>query len=199
MPTQLIGICGAAGSGKSTVAQHLAESQNGKRLRLADGLKTMLKSIGLTDAQVDGNEKLIPLPLLCGHTPRYAMTSLGTGWGRNQIGKDFWMNICSMSLTRELVKGEHKLLIVDDIRHANEAEMIRRLGGQMWCVRRPATEPEFGPLARLIYKLTGYTHGMHNSEVEWRYLEVTHTLLNDGSENQLKQNAERLLEHARGG
>jgi hypothetical protein len=198
MATQLIGICGAAGAGKSTVAKHLAETENGKRLRLADGLKRMLKSVGLTDAQVDGNEKNIPLPLLCGKTPRFAMTSLGTGWGRDVIGNDFWMNICAMSLTAELVKGEAKLLIVDDIRYPNELEMIRRLGGQVWLVRRPDVEPQFDLWSRLK-RFHGIEKKLHSSELLWRKLPVEQVLFNNGSEDELKRDATGLLQYSRGG
>jgi hypothetical protein len=29
-------------------------------------------------------------------------------------------------------------VVVDDVRFPNEAELIRRLGGEVWCVERPA-------------------------------------------------------------
>jgi hypothetical protein len=197
MRTQLIGLCGAAGAGKSTVATHLAENYNGRRLRLADGLKKMLRAIGLTEAQVDGDEKMVPLDLICGNTPRYAMTSLGTGWGRDMIGADFWVNVCAMEITKALIASEHDMLIVDDIRHQNEAEMIQRMGGQVWLVRRPEVEPSFALGARL--KRTFHlAPRLHESETLWRKLEVDQVLMNTGEASELKFAASRLLHYARG-
>lgn len=195
--TQLIGICGAAGAGKSTVAKCLVDNAGAKRLRLADGLKKMLRCIGLTEAQVDGDEKLIGLPLLCGNTPRYAMVTLGTEWGRDMMGADFWMNLCAMQITDELVKNEVKLIIVDDIRFENEVQMIRKLGGQIWLVRRPDREPSTTFKAKLR-RLVRLDRPLHRSETLWRKLTVEQVLMNTGSEDELRRNALGLLRYARG-
>lgn len=195
---QLIGICGAMSAGKSTVAAHLAETANGKRLRLADGLKRMLRSVGLTDEQVDGGEKSEPIDLLCGHTPRYAMQMLGTEWGRKLIGPDFWVKVCTLSITDEVVKGDAEVIIVDDIRHKNEADMIRRLGGQVWLVRRPEVEKPFGIFKRAMWHLFRRVPGQHSSEIEWRFLKVDQVLMNTGDVDALKESAIQLLHFARG-
>ena len=85
----LLGIHGKAGSGKSTAAQVLIDG-GFKRVKFADPLKNMLRAIGLTDQHIEGDLKEVPCDMLLGQTPRHAMQTLGTEWGRGCIGGEFW-------------------------------------------------------------------------------------------------------------
>ena len=78
---ELIGLVGAAHCGKTTVAILLSREHRYVRLRFADTIKDMLRVLGLSDEQLDGNLKEVPTDLLYGKTPRWAMQSLGTEWG----------------------------------------------------------------------------------------------------------------------
>jgi hypothetical protein len=128
----LIALTGLAGSGKSTVADYLIDQHDFVRMKFAQGLKDMLRAIGLTDAHIEGHLKETPCPLLCGKTPREAMLTLGTEWGRDLIGPDFWCNI----LAQRVKDSTHPYIVVDDCRFPNEARTIRQLGGQVWKVVR---------------------------------------------------------------
>jgi hypothetical protein len=128
----LIALTGLAGSGKSTVAQYLVEQHDFVRMKFAQGLKDMLRAIGLTDAHIEGHLKETPSTLLCGKTPREAMLTLGTEWGRDLIGQDLWCNI----LAQRVRDSTHPCIVVDDCRFVNEARTIRALGGQVWKVVR---------------------------------------------------------------
>jgi len=120
----IIGLCGAIGSGKTTVARRLV-NHGWVRHRFADPLKSMLAALGLNESQLDGHLKEEPSKLICGRTPRVAMQTLGTEWGRNEMGPDIWVNA-----------WEHKLpgnrnVVADDVRFPNEAKIIKELGGKI--------------------------------------------------------------------
>lgn len=122
---RLIALTGAAGSGKSTAANYLVEHHGYVRVRFAGPLKDMMRAIGMAESEIEGDEKETEFRYLGGKTPRYAMQTLGTEWGRNCMGEDFWVN-----LWRERTIG-HDRVVVDDCRFPNEAEVIHELGGKI--------------------------------------------------------------------
>lgn len=120
----IIGFTGTIGSGKTTAATYLL--QHGfDRVRFAGPLKDMLRIIGLNSQDLDGATKEEPHPLLCGKTPRHAMQTLGTEWGRNIIGPDFWIE----QWRRRVQLSSAEDIVADDLRFGNEAEAIKMLGG----------------------------------------------------------------------
>lgn len=130
---KLLGIAGKAGSGKTTAADHLV-SLGWTRVKLAGPLKDMLRAIGLTDQHLEGDLKEVPCDLLCGQTPRHAMLTLGTEWGRDMIGGDFWTGIAAGRIRAALAAGQN--VVVDDVRFDNEAGVIRDLGGTVLKIER---------------------------------------------------------------
>lgn len=98
---KLLGITGKAGSGKTTASDHLV-SLGWTRVKLAGPFKDMLRAIGLTDQHLEGDLKEAPCDLLCGQTPRHAMVTLGTEWGRDMIGGDFWTEISAVRSSRSI-------------------------------------------------------------------------------------------------
>lgn len=136
---KVIGIGGAAGAGKSTVASRLVE-HGYFAIDFAGPLKTMLRQLGLTNEQLYGAEKELPTSLLGGKTPRWAMQSLGTEWGRKMIFGDLWVetwkrNLAAASQWWPARQG----YVAADLRFQNEVDAIHALGGQVWRVIRPAT------------------------------------------------------------
>jgi hypothetical protein len=133
----LIGITGFAGAGKSTVAETLCGQAFGfRRLAFAAPLKTMLASVGFTHEQLYGSEKEVVMPDL-GVTPRHAMQTLGTDWGREMISPDIWVTLWTRK-ARELL-ADREQIVADDVRFPNEVAAIKALGGQIWRVERPGT------------------------------------------------------------
>lgn len=156
----LIALTGLAGSGKSTVADYLIEQHDFARMKFAQGLKDMLRAIGLDDDDIEGSGKEQPHYKLCMRTPRHAMLTLGTEWGRNLIGEDLWVRILE-----DRINGSfHTDIVVDDCRFPNEAAMIKRLGGQVWRIVRDTD--------RTIN---------HPSETEQSQFEADWTCFNNGS------------------
>lgn len=144
----VIGLTGLAGSGKSTVANHLVDEWGGHRVPFAAPLKRMLRTFledqgaGLAVAcrLTDGDLKEEPSDLLGGATPRRAMQTLGTEWGRglsSSLWIDAWRRAVEDRAWKEAVDGETVLIVADDVRFPNEVEAIRSLGGMIIRVERP--------------------------------------------------------------
>lgn len=172
---RLIALCGPIGSGKSEVAKILYQS-NFARVRFAGPLKAMLKALGLSEAQLDGNQKEVPTPLLCGRTPRWAMQTLGTEWGRGFIHQELWTTVWRHSV--EAVFGEGGSVVVDDLRFPNEEALIRSLGGRIWKITREA--PTYGA--------TDYRHPSEAYQPQF-----DHEILNSGTLDDLREMVTALL------
>lgn len=175
----IIGLVGAKRSGKTTISEHLVDEYGFQRLRFAEPIKEMLKTMGLTHEQVDGSMKEEPLAILCGKTPRYAMQTLGTEWGRDLIGQDLWVNACQQRLIR--ASGRRKArIVIDDVRLPNEVRMIKEMGGVIWRVRRPMVEPPRPAWWQVRLFEIGLLRSMrfHNSERYWRDIEADHEVWN---------------------
>jgi hypothetical protein len=135
--SRLIAFTGPAGSGKSTAADALVE-EGWVRVKFADPLKNMMRafyrSCGLEDgtyieARIEGLMKEEPDPFLKGRTPRHAMQTLGTEWGRNTIHESVWVEAWCQKVINMFDRGLD--VVVDDCRFPNEANAVRSLGGRI--------------------------------------------------------------------
>lgn len=132
----LIGLSGAAGSGKSTAAEYLTEEYGYRRLRFAAPLKDAMRRIlraacldnHTIERMIEGDMKETPHPALMGKTPRHAMQTLGTEWGRNCLHGDFWVNLTQYAI-QSMPAGTR--IVIEDVRFDNEAAMVRSLGGKI--------------------------------------------------------------------
>lgn len=174
----LIGIVGHAGAGKSTVAKTLVD-HGFMRMRFADTLKNMLRVLGLTDAQLDGHEKERPCALLDWSTPRHAMQTLGTEWGRELISYHLWVNAAMADMDRRNAIQTFPV-VFDDVRFENEAVAIRARGGEIWRVVR-------GKAGSNVYQ--------HNSEVVQDHIVADISIINDDSIEKLALMAAIKLSH----
>ena len=133
----LIGLTGHAGSGKDTV-RNIMETEGFVGLAFADGIRGMLRelltSAGIDDAYIDERtlkETIIPE---LGVSYRHMAQSLGTEWGRN-LQKDFWLRLSSAFLRDQTDAGESHF-VISDVRFSNEADWVKRQGGQIWRIHR---------------------------------------------------------------
>lgn len=153
----IIALTGHKFCGKSTAGKVLINDFGYVRIRFADKLKAMLYKLGLTIAQVEGDEKEVPCDLLLGKTPRYAMQTLGTEWGRGMIGGNIWVAATFAAMSRI----DKKLIVIDDCRFLNEAKAVSEVGGHIVRIVRP-----------------GYGEGDgHASETEMDGIIVDHTIV----------------------
>lgn len=126
---KVVALTGLAGSGKSTLADYLIARHGYVRVKFAGPLKAMMAAIGLSNDHIEGKLKELPTPLLQGKTPRFAMQTIGTEWGRDTIGPNFWTGLWARTANDVLDNGGR--VIVDDCRFDNEAETVRALGGMV--------------------------------------------------------------------
>jgi len=142
----VVGIKGLIGSGKSTIARYLVERHGFTRGRWAGALKAMLRAYltyrgcppEIIERMIEGDLKEIPTDWLDGRSPRYAMEGLGNGWGREWMGKGFWI----ATETGRIASDQPERVVFEDCRHSNEGDAVRRMGGRVWEVYQPGQEPQ---------------------------------------------------------
>ena len=129
----IIGLCGAAGSGKNAVASILRRNHSFGVIAFADPIYDAVAAItGMHRRELEDRtikERVIPW---LGKSPRELLQTLGTEWGRNTVRDDIWIQR-AMRAARD-----YRRVAICDCRFANEAEAIRRAGGFVWQVRRQA-------------------------------------------------------------
>jgi hypothetical protein len=150
-----------------------------KRLSFADPLRKFSAQIlsslgynGLACLRDKKEEKITEL----GVSPRQMMQTLGTEWGRSCIHPDLWVMVAAGAVEEQRNRGRN--VVIDDVRFPNEAEMIRKLGGELWLVNRPGVAYE----------------GDHASEGALSEVEPDSLINNSGSLTQLRQVVVGLLE-----
>ncbi len=158
-PPFILGLSGAAGSGKDTVAQILVERYGFVKVALADPLKRMVRQTWpFTCEQLWGpSERRSETPAGATRpTAREALQLLGTEWGR-KLDEDVWIN-CAMEIAGRLLeggwwyedtKGAVRVeterfpvesvappagVVISDVRFDNEAQKIKKAGGEVWSV-----------------------------------------------------------------
>lgn len=171
----VIAFTGLAGSGKSTAALHLVKNHGFERVRFAGPLKAMLAALGCTPAEIDGDRKEVPCDLLGGKTPRHAMQTLGTEWGRDLIAPDLWIRAWEAACAKVLAG---KPIVVDDCRFPNEAEAIRRAGGVIVQIKRPGAGTTAAGHVSEAHHLPALTI-VSNTSTETAFLAVIDTLVRD--------------------
>lgn len=128
LPT-LIGLLARKGAGKDTAAEVLL-CRGYQNVKFAGPLKNMLRSLlayqhvdaETIERMVEGDLKEEPTPYLAGKTPRFAMQRLGTEWGRDLIGGDFWAS-AGIACAGDLPT------VITDVRFPNEVQAVELAGG----------------------------------------------------------------------
>lgn len=135
----IVGITGAAGSGKDTLAE-MIKNDGWERLAYADALKHVcMDYLGLSYDDVYTQEGKAKFNEFWGMTNREILQKVGTDAMRNGFHKNVWIKIAELKLKEMLSSG--KKVIVTDVRFDNEAELIESLGG---CVAKIVRNNENG-------------------------------------------------------
>lgn len=174
MASRTVGLSGPAGSGKSEAALHLVETHGFTAVKFAGPLKAMLMgyylAVGATSEEaferIEGSLKEEPDPYLNGKTPRHAMETLGTEWGRVCMGADFWIR--AWQVATSTTEGP---VVTDDARFDNEAEAIKAAGGEV---------------IRLKPKVQRRKKSKHVAEAGLSDHLVDHEIVNDGTVGDLR-------------
>lgn len=186
-PVRLIALTGHAGSGKNTVAQLLGHHRTVHEVSFAGPLKQFcIMAFDFSDGQVYGpsEERNRPDPRYRRAdgeplTPRYALQTLGTEWGRNCY-PDVWADLGVRNALTSLKASpdDQSLAVITDCRFVNEAKAVKAAGGEVWRVHRPGSG------------LDGAA-GRHESELEQDSPEMLRlidaTIFNDGTLDDLER------------
>ena len=194
----IIGVCGLIGSGKGTVADILVDEHGFQKLSFADSLKDAVSVVfGWDRAMLEGDTdesrawrecidpwwaERLDMP---GLTPRIVLQKWGTEVCRDSWHRDIWI----LSIERKLSEMSSTRVVVPDTRFPNEIDMIQRLGGQVWRVKRGQD-----PFWFTRYRTRGKEpHSIHPSEWMWAKSEFDRIIHNDGTLNELQDKVVSLV------
>lgn len=184
----LIGICGAAGSGKDTLAEGIARIDVYYVYHFADPIKNALNAMfGWGPVYWKDREwKEKPIDWL-GVSPRVLAQTLGTEWGREVIDQEIWLKVAQekyrkmggKAVINTKSNGEIAAMgmIVPDVRFENEARWIKEAGGILFKVHRPGIEEV----------------AAHSSESADLTPWIDYTILNDAPPSHMISNARELI------
>lgn len=138
---RIIGLTGPAGSGKDLAASMI---HGALRVGFSDpiyrGLEAML---GVSESRLR-NRRLKETPIeAVGRSPRRMLQTLGTDWGRDLVSPDVWVRLAVATWRRAHDDG-YDVVVAPDVRFANEVDLIREWGGEVWLVHRPDVTPVEG-------------------------------------------------------
>lgn len=136
---KLVAFTGPAGCGKNTAADFLIRDYGFAEMRFASPLKRGICAMfGWSREQIDGatpeyrewRETVIPE---LGFSPRKAMQTLGTEWGRG-LNEELWLILAGYELAalRPRVPG----VVITDLRFDNEARWVRYRNGYVIALER---------------------------------------------------------------
>lgn len=180
MAVLVLGLVGATGSGKTTIANILASEHGFEKFHMGRPLKDMLRALGLSEAALAGSpeERAAPQPILDGKSARFALSTLGTDWGRNMISERLWANAVKDKIVRRLSEPDARPIIIDDLRFRSDWDVVSAFDGLIVRIRRPRIEPARTPLDVVYHGLGGgkFMRGkglfgwkpLHETEFHWR-------------------------------
>lgn len=180
-----LAFSGPAGSGKSEAASR-AEARGFHRAKFANALKHMLRAFlqyrgadaVLIERMLEGDLKGVPSPFFNGRTPRHAMQTLGTGWGREDMHPDLWTD----TEFEVIYRHQHRRVVFDDCRFPNEFQAIVDKGGRVERLTRPGYEP-----------------AAHAHASETVMLNTTATIVNDSTVEDLRRAVDKVINEVTNG
>lgn len=199
-PPVLIGLVGATGCGKTTLANWLVDRRGFTRAHMGQPIKDMLSTLGLSSEQLTGPPEVRKRPsdLLGGRSPRFAMETLGTDWGRRMVSSEIWANAVEMRV-RQMWSHGPVPVVIDDLRFPSDWAVVGRLDGTLVRVARPG----FGktrsvadrvahqlPALRPVLAALGFPT-VHETEYHWHDAPADIELTNDSTPEALEN---RLIE-----
>ncbi len=149
---EIIGIIGAIGSGKDTIADYLIAEHGFKKLSFARRVKDAAAAVfgwdrdlleGATKESREWREQVDPF---WGLSPRLALQKIGTEMFRQHIRDDIWIK----GVEKDLAAEPFTRFVITDCRFQNEIDAIRRAGGRLIYVER-GPKPDWVDRAKAAY------------------------------------------------
>lgn len=154
MKPMIIGLAGAKGAGKSTIARHIlmgveqALNYKPQILNFAGPLKEACASLYALDYDQLYGDRKEEIDPRWGMSPRQILQTTGARM-RAEHGEGFWVQHMRSKIERETaisIEGYYRSLgtciIIDDVRYENEVALVRELGGTVHGIQRQAAENE---------------------------------------------------------
>lgn len=180
----ILGLTGPSSAGKDSAAAYLDDVYGFAVIALADPILDMLTALA-HHVDVDGawctepGLKEQPMPAL-GRSYRELARSLGTAWGRELLGADWWVRIADHKLRQALERGDN--VLVSDVRHHNELSWLAGRGGLLVRVHRPGR---------------GFRAAEHDSESQAAELPAWREIHNTSTRAHLYDQLDIVVEQAR--
>lgn len=123
----IVGLLGRAGSGKSTAASHLERVFGACRHSMAWPLKQLAREVfDFSEEQVFGTQaQKEAVDPRYGVSARECLIRLGEG-ARRWISPRVWADGCLTAILDAHAADGSILHVIEDVRHANEAQLIKR-------------------------------------------------------------------------
>ena len=128
---KIIGLSGKIGSGKSLVGKYLEKEYGYKLLSFSTPLKKAASDLFSIPLEhfYDSDLKNVTDPFW-ELTPRKILQTLGTECMRCNFGLDFWTRCMELNFKN------YKKIVIDDVRFAEEAELVRKYYGTIYRIIR---------------------------------------------------------------
>ena len=125
-------------------------------------------------------------------TPRLALQLMGTEAGRNVFHQDLWV----ISLLNRHNQGTNST-VVTDVRFRNEFRAIQEEGGIIVRVRRGPDPVWYETAWKVNCEGLSPTEmiGVHQSEWDWIGCPINHTIYNDGTLSDLRDNVRFVVQN----
>jgi hypothetical protein len=192
----IIGVCGLISSGKGTVADILQSEHGFEKISFADSLKDAVAAVFSWDRELlEGDTDVsrmwretkdtwwatrLGIPDL---TPRLILQLWGTEVCRDNFHQDIWI----ASMERKIRSNVN--YVIPDTRFPNEIDMISRIGGEVWHVKRGANPNWFEQ-----YRMGGSPPSdIHPSEWQWTRAKFNQVIENNGTLEDLKIKVKSLV------
>jgi len=192
----IIGVCGLISSGKGTVADILQSEHGFEKISFADSLKDAVAAVFSWDRELlEGDSDVSRMWRetkdtwwatrlgILDLTPRLILQLWGTEVCRNNFHQDIWI----ASMERKIRSNVN--YVIPDTRFPNEIDMISRIGGEVWHVKRGANPNWFEQ-----YRMGGSPPSdIHPSEWQWTRAKFNQVIENNGTLEDLKIKVKSLV------
>lgn len=192
----LLGFVGATGSGKTTLASRLVGCRGFTRVHMGQPIKDMLAVLGVTSEQLTGPPEVRrrPSALLGGRSPRQAMETLGTDWGRRMISANLWANAVEVRI-RAMWSDCPSPAVIDDLRFPSDWSVIERLGGTLVRIVRPGIGERRTAADHVVHRFPAIRPALaaigvstlHETEYHWHDAPANFELVNGSTPEALER------------
>ena len=187
--TSLIGIAGQKQNGKNTICNIIFHNFPSQVIihSFAEPIREITKIFGFT--LEDMTVKKEDVHPFWGISWRRFAQLVGTEMFRKVFRKDVWIKMMEMKINKDT--SNFKFILIDDVRFPNEVIMIKKLGGTVIRVIRPSMQTAQSKWAIIRWIKSFF---LHASEKPLPSELIDHEIINDGTEEELKDKVLKLLD-----